>query len=106
MELTRFDPQTAAEYYENAAKFILRSEYLSTSLDTFHVLTLLAWIERKHPKSNNSETYNQMATSMAMELGIQDSNAYRWNSDDWGQHKLRSTWTSLMPMPHTVSASR
>ncbi|KAL9711691.1 hypothetical protein Ac2012v2_004763 [Leucoagaricus gongylophorus] len=96
--------QEVAETYVENAKDILSSVSQMPSMDRLHALLLLSWLEYKNDRTSSFRHYCQLATRMAMHLGLSDQSPPS-HLPEGERNCRRATWANILQL-HLTSSSR
>lgn len=90
--------------YADAAKRLLHDSSHVPYIEILHAVIVLAWGEYKAGRVAGPTEYSQMATKLAMSLGL-GNDIVGQNSSERERTLLRSTWTSVVQLQQ-IAASR
>lgn len=90
--------------YADTAKSLLHDSSHVPYIEILHAVIVLAWGEYKAGRVAGPTEYSQMATKLAMSLGL-GNDVVGQNSSERERTLLRSTWTSVVQLQQ-IAASR
>ncbi|KAH9986746.1 hypothetical protein BJV74DRAFT_946028 [Russula compacta] len=90
--------------YADAAKRLLHDSSHVPYIEILHAVIVLAWSEYKAGRVAGPTEYSQMATKLAMSLGL-GNDVVSQTSSERERTLLRSTWTSVVQLQQ-IAASR
>jgi len=90
--------------YGDAAKRLLHDSSHVPYIEILHAVIVLAWSEYKAGRVAGPTEYSQMATKLAMSLGL-GNDVVGQTSSERERTLLRSTWTSVVQLQQ-IAASR
>ncbi|KAI9510919.1 hypothetical protein F5148DRAFT_1175213 [Russula earlei] len=90
--------------YADAAKRLLHDSSHVPYIEILHAVIVLAWSEYKAGRMAGPTEYSQMATKLAMSLGL-GNDVVGQTSSERERTLLRSTWTSVVQLQQ-IAASR
>jgi len=90
--------------YADAAKSLLHDSSHVPYIEILHAVIVLAWGEYKAGRVAGPTEYSQMATKLAMSLGL-GNDVVGQNSSERERTLLSSTWTSVVQLQQ-IAASR
>ncbi|KAF8637968.1 hypothetical protein AX16_010600 [Volvariella volvacea WC 439] len=105
-ELTVRGLHNVADAYADNAKTLLQPIAHIHNLTTLHALMLLSWAEYKNNRISGFKNYSQMATNMAMDLGLSDQSPIPISLSESEKHRRRSTWANILQLHVTASSCR
>jgi len=91
--------------YTDVAKRLLHDSSHVPYIEILHAVIVLAWSEYKAGRMAGPTEYSQMATKLAMSLGLGNDVAGQAASSERERTVLRSTWSSVVQLQQ-IAASR
>ncbi|KAL6308071.1 hypothetical protein BKA93DRAFT_765202 [Sparassis latifolia] len=103
--LQRGASNTSNDYCDHAKRLLSQTE-LFDSVETLHVLILLAWAEYIRARNLDFCANIQKAQVMAQRLGLADGSRIRMVSSEYERATLQSTWTVIWQLSLTVESGK